>query len=282
MHGKAEDAERQVAVWRAFRLGADGLFPEEGRLVCEAPLLVRVGGHPVALMMRTPGKEAELATGFLLSEGVVASAGDIGSVRVFRSCHREPSGDGRCAAQGWVGDVADVRLVSGAAPNISSDRTRTVWAVAGDHGPCLDVALPTVDREMSLGWHALVAARVDLNVGQKLREHAGGVHGFGVYRDTGERLVVCEDVGRHNAMDKAIGWCVRHRVADAWTFGLCSGRLSYEMVAKAARVGLPILVSFSAPSSLGVLTAERCNITLVGYLTDSQALAYTHPERLAT
>ncbi|MGC9358912.1 MAG: formate dehydrogenase accessory sulfurtransferase FdhD [Anaerolineae bacterium] len=282
MRGDAEGADRKVAVWRAYRLSADGMCPAEGHLVCEAPLLVRVDKHPVSVMMRTPGRDAELATGFLVSEGFVASASDIASVTIKHSCHNELSEDLRCAGRGWAGDVADVRLGRGAVANSSTDRMRMVWAVAGGPGLCWDVALPTVECEVSLSWHALVAASADLNVAQKLRERAGGVHGFGIYRDGGERLVVCEDVGRHNAMDKAIGWCLRHGLTDTWAFGLCSGRLSYEMVAKAARAGLPILASFSAPSSLGVITAERCNITLVGYLAGSQALAYTHPERLAT
>ena len=282
MRGDAGGADRQVALWRTYRLSADGLCPAEGHLVCEAPLLLQLDGRPVAAMMRTPGRDVELATGFLVSEGVVASASDIASVTIKHSCHREPSKDVGCSGQNWVGDVADVQMVSGAVPIALTRRMRMVWAVAGDREPCSDTALPTVERELSLGWPSLVAASTDLNMAQKLRERAGGVHGFGIYRDTGERLVVCEDVGRHNAMDKAIGWCLRHRLADIWAFGVCSGRLSYEMVAKAARAGLPILVSFSAPSSLGVIAAERCHITLVGYLTDSQALAYTHPERLAT
>jgi len=280
MNDQAYEADRQVAVRHAYRVSADGLCPEERNLVREAPLLVQVNGQPVAVVMRTPGMDAELSIGFCVCEGVVASADDVASVAVVRSCQGEPIDAVRCAGERWLGDMADIQLARGAISASSADRVRMVRAVAGDPETCSNSVLPSVRVDVRVGWQALAAARADFDAAQTLRKRAGGVHGFGLYRDSGERLVVCEDVGRHNAMDKAIGWCLRHRLGDAWAFGLCSGRLSYEMVAKAARAELPILVSFSAPSSLGVLTAERCEITVVGYLEDSQALAYSHPERL--
>jgi len=157
---------------------------------------------------------------------------------------------------------------------------RLVRAVAGDVRQHGERSPPVVASSVQVSLGALSAAGQNLRAGQALRELAGGVHAFGLYRDGGERLVVCEDIGRHNAMDKAVGWCLGRGLDGAWAFGLCSGRLSYEMVAKAARVGLPVLVSFSSPSSLGVETADRCGITLVGYLKDGEARVYSHAHRV--
>lgn len=265
----SDSPDRRLVRAQAVQLNAEGAYWEELFLVREAPLRVCVNGRPIAVMMRTPGMDAELVMGYLVCEGVVALRSQIASIRL-----------GRVTEQRQRIDLADVRLVDGVALPAADEPVRLVRAVAGDVGGHGKRSLPGVPSSVTVSLSALTAAGQDLRTGQTLRGLAGGVHAFGLYGADGGRLVICEDIGRHNAMDKAVGWCLERGLDDAWAFGLCSGRLSYEMVAKAARVGLPMLVSFSAPSSLGVETAERCAITLVGYLTDGAARVYAHPHRV--
>lgn len=280
MQDGTKESNQRAVFWSAYRLSAEGVREEGVRLAREAPLLVRVNGQRVAVMMRTPGMDAELVTGFLVSEGILVSAADIVVMALEPSLAEGLETATGAAAEDWLGDVADARLASDATISRSADAVRMVRAVAGDVGAQTGSSLPVIERDVRVSREALVSAAADLRMGQTLRKLAGGVHAFGLYRHTGERLAVCEDVGRHNAMDKAVGWCLRQGRGDTWAFGLCSGRLSYEMVAKAARVGLPMLVSFSAPSSLGVATAARCGITVLGYLDEQKVLAYTHSERV--
>ncbi len=265
----AEDLDPRIVPAQAWRLSARTSGQERIYLVREAPLRVTIQERPAVVMMRTPGMDVELVVGYLVVEGLVASYGQIDAVLL------QPALE--CGA---AMDRAEVRLTVEARPPAMDERPRLVWAVAGDASRHGERPLPAVSSEVQAALGALATAGNDLRAGQTLRQLAGGVHAFGMYRADGERLVVCEDIGRHNAMDKAVGWCLGRGLDDAWAFGLCSGRLSYEMVAKAARVQLPMLVSFSAPSSLGVETAERCGITLVGYLKDGEARVYSHPERV--
>jgi len=268
MSGIADGCDPRVIRAQATRLSAQGAHQEELFLVREAPLEVRVNGHLQAVMMRTPGMETELVTGYLVCEGMVVSRSQIASVTLGSS------------TEDRVADSADVCLAEGVEPPAADEPVRLVRAVAGDVRQHGERSPPVVASSVQVSLGALSAAGQNLRAGQALRELAGGVHAFGLYRDGGERLVVCEDIGRHNAMDKAVGWCLGRGLDGAWAFGLCSGRLSYEMVAKAARVGLPVLVSFSSPSSLGVETADRCGITLVGYLKDGEARVYSHAHRV--
>jgi len=264
----ADGCDPRVVPSQATRLSAEGACQEDLYLVREAPLEVRVNGRRLAVMMRTPGMDAELVTGYLVCEGMVVSRSQIAAV-TLSSCTEDR-----------VADSADVCLAEGVEPPAADEPVRLVRAVAGDVSRQGERLLPAVVSSAQVSLAALSAAGQNLREGQTLRGLAGGVHAFGLFRDDGKRLVVCEDIGRHNAMDKAVGWCLGRGLDGAWAFGLCSGRLSYEMVAKAARVGLPMLVSFSAPSSLGVETADRCGITLVGYLKDGEARVYTHPQRV--
>jgi FdhD protein len=115
---------------------------------------------------------------------------------------------------------------------------------------------------------------------QSLHETVGGVHAAALFDRRGELVVLCEDVGRHNAVDKAVGHCLLRGIPLEDKALLCSGRLSYEMVTKAIRVRLPIVISVSAPTALAVQIAERFNLTLAGYLRGGRMTLYTHPERL--
>jgi len=265
----SEALDPRVVPSQAWQLSPQTSSQEAIYLVREAPLRVTTQERLAAVMMRTPGMDVELVVGYLVGEGWVASYDQIDAVLL------QPA-----LACGASMDLADVRLTAEARPLAIDERPHLVRAVAGDASRHGEWPLPAVGSEVQAALGALAAAGTDLRAGQTLRQLAGGVHAFGLYRADGERLVVCEDIGRHNAMDKAVGWCLARGLNDAWAFGLCSGRLSYEMVAKAARVQLPILASFSAPSSLGVETAERCGITLVGYLKDGEARVYSQPQRV--
>jgi len=117
--------------------------------------------------------------------------------------------------------------------------------------------------------------------GQQLHRRTGGVHAVALYNGAGELVTLCEDVGRHNAMDKAIGYCLLRGIPLDDKMVLCSGRLSYEMVTKTIRAHVPILASVSTPTALAVEIADRFNLTVVGYLRGGRMTVYTHPERIA-
>jgi FdhD protein len=135
---------------------------------------------------------------------------------------------------------------------------------------------PSIDSQVLFGLSG------DMRGAQRVHKHVGGVHAAALYDVEGQRVVLCEDVGRHNAVDKAIGHCLLRDIPLSDKVLLCSGRLSYEMVTKAIRMGIPALASMSSPTTLAVEIADQFNLTMVGYLGGRRMTVYTHPERLRT
>lgn len=250
-------------------------------VVGEEPLEIRLGppggtATRVAVTMRTPGNDFELAVGFLRAEGML----DPAALRAVRYCPTD--GDQRY----------NVVTVEASGPlDLSRARALTVSSACGVCGSASidDLAL----RCAVLPPGPVVAAKVLLDLPAKLRaaqavfEVTGGVHAAGLFDATGERLVVREDVGRHNAVDKLLGWQVLegagHPVSGepgAPTVLAVSGRASFELVQKAAVGRLPILVAVSAPSSLAVETARRLGVTLVAFARGDRANVYSAPARV--
>jgi FdhD protein len=252
------------------------------RVATEEPLQIRVqppgeGPVDVAVTLRTPGHDRELAVGYLLGEGLIHT----GDVTAVVGCERPASGpDGGPA----TGNVVTVGL-SGPLRRPVAERAGVATAACGACGKTSveDVAVRCDPVAAGPRVAASVVASVPglLRARQRLFERTGGVHAAGELTAEGVVVAVREDVGRHNAVDKVVG-----RAALAGSLPLegrilaLSGRVAFELVQKAAIAGFGTVVAVSAPSSLAVDAADRLGLTLVGFVRDGSANVYTHPERL--
>jgi FdhD protein len=269
----------RVTVRRAVeRLSPNGRRRRVDALAAEEPLELRVDGKALAVTMRTPGQDVELAHGFLLSEGVIGSAED---VSVARFCE----GTGPDGMNTY--NVLDVALADGVPPPDTGVERN--FYTTSSCGVCGKAALDAVKLKtryspaadpVQVTAEALTGFPDALRERQKVFESTGGLHAAGLFRD-GELLVVREDVGRHNAVDKVLGWAVlQNLVPLTGAVLMVSGRASFELVQKAAMAGVPVLAAVSAPSSLAVELAEEQGMTLVGFLRGDSMNVYTGGERV--
>ena len=264
---------------RVTRIADDTRLVRHDNLAAEEPLEIRVGGRPLAVTMRTPGHDFELAAGFLLSEGVVGGADDI---RAMRYCVGEEGRlRGRTHDQNYnVVDVAGPAAVETARAfpvtsacglcgraSIDAVRTRSRFDVAAD--------------AMTVPAAVLAELPARLRAAQRGFERTGGLHAAGLFDAGGAMVCVREDVGRHNAFDKVIGWAaLDRRLPLTGHVILASGRASFELVQKAAMAGIPVLAAVSAPSSLAVDLAEEAGMTLVGFLRGTSMNVYSGASRV--
>jgi FdhD protein len=234
----------------------------DDEVAIEEPLEIRVEGRPLAVTMRTPGHDEELALGFLYGEGLING----------------PRGAG--ATEDFAANTVEVQGALERDPGQRRFYTTSSCGVCGK-GALEEVAVhsaalpdgPTVPR-------ALVAGLPEL-LEQPTFERTGGLHATGLFDPTGHLLVAREDVGRHNAMDKVIGRALLDGLVPLGERILCvSGRLSFELVQKAAVAGAPILVGVGAPSSLAVSLADERGITLCGFARRGNVNVYTHAKRI--
>jgi FdhD protein len=270
-----------ILPWRILRLVDHQRRPVDGGVVIEEPLEIQVNGHPIAVLMRTPGLEKELATGFCLGEGLVASLDEIALVR---HC-------GRALPDSTVGDDpldvsrnrVDVTLMPGASVS-STDREERLMLVRSGCGRVeggeLAENLVPIDSPLTVPVETLRHLPAEITRQQIAYRTAGGIHAAAIFDRTGRTLVVCEDIGRHNAVDKAVGYCLLRGVSLGDKVLVSTGRASYDMVAKGVRLGVPILASISSPTSLAVELAEALNCTLLGYLRGKTLNVYTHGWRV--
>jgi FdhD protein len=251
-------------------------------LATEEPLEVRLaaGGHTVrlAVTMRTPGDDFELAAGFLHGEGVISSRDDLVAIRYC--VDRELGEEQRF-------NVVTVDLDRPQLPDLRGlDRHFTTTSACGVCGrSCLESLAfpdpPERDGDVRIAPEVLAALPRSLRDAQPVFDRTGGLHAAALFTSKGELVAAREDVGRHNAMDKLIGWALlqgklplRHRLL------LVSGRASYELAQKAAVAGAPILCAVSAPSSLAVDVARRAEMTLVAFLRGERFNVYAGEERI--
>lgn len=236
---------------------------DQDDLAVEEPLEIRVNGRPVAVTMRTPGHDEELSIGFLLAEGI-------------RPTSARPTAD-------FAANVIDVE-----ADDFDPARVQRNFYTSSSCGVCgkgaleaVAVEAPPVTSELKVS-HALVAELPDrLRAEQPTFAATGGLHATGLFDSTGNLLCVREDVGRHNAMDKVIGWAHGAGQLPLADKVLCvSGRLSFELVQKAAVAGCPVLVAVGAPSTLAVELARDRGITLCGFVRDGRVNVYSEPWRI--
>jgi FdhD protein len=251
----------------------------QDRIVGEAPLEIRAAGPgqdpvAVAVTMRTPGHEDELAIGFLRTEGLIDGPEVVSTAIGDPVAHNQPD------------DTIVVRLSKAFDDAAVSERHFVATASCGICGKASidDVAvrceplpkgLPVVARSVILGLpDALRAA-------QSAFDRTGGLHAAGLFETDGRTVAVREDVGRHNALDKLIGSRVRARELPLWDrILMVSGRVSFEIVQKAAVAGVPIICAVSAPSDLAIRLADRLGVTLVGFLRGDGFNVYTHDNRI--
>ena len=250
-------------------------------LAVEEPLELRVGGRSLAVTMRTPGADLDLAAGFLLSEGVVTGADDLAAMG-YPAGGDERDGANRC-------NVLEVTLQHGVAPP-SPDVARAFFTTSSC-GLCGKASIDAVRTRSAYEVRAdpitvdpalLVTLPERLRAAQDVFDRTGGLHAAALFDGaTGDLLAVREDVGRHNAVDKVTGWALLHRrLPLRGAVLLVSGRASFELVQKALMAGIPMLCAVSAPSSLAVDLAAESGMTLVGFLRDPSMVVYAGAERL--
>ena len=252
----------------------------------EEPLDIRLNGEPLSLTMRTPGNDVELIHGFLHGEGVIRSREDVAEARY---CDGSVVDEGSGFAQNTY-NVMDVTLARAPwQPIIAKQFTTTsACGVCGSESIAAVQAKGryTLHRDWAMDPRAIFAAARGLTDEQAVFSRTGGVHAAALVRPTGEILAVREDVGRHNAVDKVIGWALLEGLlplSDA--FLLVSSRASFEIAQKAYMAGIPLLACVSAASSLAIGTAEKVGMTLIGFARafddgDGRMNVYTGEERL--
>jgi len=229
----------------------------------EEPLEIRINGAPVAVTMRTPGHDEELALGFALSEGL------------------RPEG-------ARLPDDLGANTVELDAPGFDPGRLARSFYTSSSCGVCgkgaleaVAVEAPRVESKLTVSAELIAVLPDRLRAAQPAFEATGGIHATGLFDEHGELLCLREDVGRHNALDKVIGWAFRAGLLPLERSVLCvSGGLSFELVQKAAVAGCPLLVAVGAPSSLAVELAKDRGVTLCGFVRGGRLNVYSEPWRV--
>jgi FdhD protein len=254
----------------------------EDVLTVEEPLEIRVGGRSLAVTMRTPGNDVDLALGFLVSEAVIARGDDVIAARY-------------CAGTDDDGantyNVLDVALAPGvAAPDPGLERNFFISSSCGLCGKASIDAVrtrsvyPVAADPVRVTEEFLVDLPDRLRYAQQVFDKTGGLHAAGVFDvATGRALVIREDVGRHNAVDKVIGWAAKEGLLPLrGTVLMVSGRASFELTQKASMAGIPILAAVSAPSSLAVELGADIGLTVIGFLRGQSMSVYCGSERVTS
>lgn len=275
------------------RISTGGASPVRRRvrdvLATEEPLEIALAGaagpEPLTVTMRTPGADFDLVAGFLFAEGIVSGAGDLVAMRHCSGLSRRAVAE-TAGGNGPFHNRVEVRLARARAN--PSGRARSFYT-SSSCGVCgsasidavMSLECPPVGEGPRIGSEVLLSLPGRLRQAQSIFERTGGLHAAGLFDAGGSLLCIREDVGRHNAMDKLVGASLlagavplRGRIV------LLSGRLSFELVQKAARAGVAVLAGVSAPSTLAVELAERAGITLVGFLRETGFNIYAGGERI--
>lgn len=272
-------ARRAVTPVRVQAMEDGRLVERPDRLVTEEPMEIRLQdrrelAEPVAVTMRTPGHDFELAVGFCRTEGLLLDADDLAEVRYCVDLDTDQEYNVVTVTSRRPVDLGAHQRVVAASSSCGICGKTTLDEVAVGCAPV--AAGPVIARS------TLIRLPDVLRDSQTIFDTTGGLHAAGLFSPDGTLEALREDVGRHNAVDKLVGHGV---MTGALPFSnsvlVVSGRLSFEIVQKAAVAGIPMIGAVSAPSSLAVATAERFEQTLVGFLRDGRGNIYTHPERIA-
>ncbi len=253
----------------------------EDHVTIEEPFEVRVNHRSLAVIMRTPGHDHELAVGFLLSEGVIQSSEDVLAIEDAVDEEGLP-----------LANVVNVHMRAFEVQDSTNQAARFErhFAVSASCGLCGknsidDVMLqvpPLEVQDLRIASSCIYGLTRQLRTGQDVFTHTGGLHAAGLFTSNGDLCLLREDVGRHNAVDKVIGHgLIHHTLPYPRHILVVSGRTSYEIIQKALLARIPCIAAISAPSSLAIELAEQAGITLIGFLRDHAMNVYTHPERIA-
>ena len=245
----------------------------EDSLAVEEPLEIRVNGTPVTVTMRTPGHDLELAAGFLLTEGIIESADEIAAT---------PTADVKIAAES---NAVDLKLRTG---NFDTAGLQRNFFAASSCGICGKSTIESIRRRGLRAPNPDFRVRPEVLCGmpdairgeQAVFERTGGLHAAALFDAEGNLLALREDIGRHNAVDKVIGWAMhtaKFRLAESIL--MVSGRGGFEIAQKAVAAGIPVLASVSAPSSLAVELAREMGMTLIGFLRGRRFIVYSGASR---
>ncbi|WP_035848435.1 formate dehydrogenase accessory sulfurtransferase FdhD [Kitasatospora azatica] len=247
-------------------------------LAAEEPLEIRVGGEALTVTMRTPGQDFDLVAGFLVGEGLLHGGEQLAALRYCAGTDAEGAN---------TYNVVDATLRGATALPLSAHRNLLTTSACGLCGRDTVDAVRTHVRwpvgadPLTVPTAVLYGLPDALRAAQRTFDSTGGLHAAGLFAPDGELLCAREDVGRHNAVDKVIGWALREgRLPLTGHLLLVSGRASFELTQKAALAGLPLLAAVSAPSSLAVELAEELGLTLVGFLRGESANVYSRADRI--
>jgi FdhD protein len=255
------------------RMDSSGDSSASDSVVVEEPMEIRLDGESLVVTMRTPGDDFDLAAGFMLTDGWIASFAEVGTL-AYCADERDPG----------LRNTVDVRLVGPAPTRVRA--TRNSWANSSC-GLCGKATLESIRQDSEpIVSDFRVSREVIVRLPETLSEHqgnfrmTGGIHAAGLFDAQGRPLVVREDIGRHNAADKAIGALLRSgRLSDAAIL-VVSGRLGFEIAQKALMARIPVVASVSAPSSLAIGLAREFGITTIGFLRGECMNIYSHAERV--
>lgn len=243
------------------------------QLVTEGPLEIRLDGTPLAVLMRTPGNDEDLILGFAITEGIALGPSEVNMV--------QPAADSIAGNQ--------MEIVLGPGVRVDPEQFRRSMFASSSCGVCgkasidaLRVAAPPPPAGPVLTTAGVLRLPQLMSEAQSTFEVTGGLHAAAAFDADGELLAIREDVGRHNAVDKTVGALARRR----WPLGelvmLVSGRVSFEVVQKAAVAGIPVVCGVSAASSLAVELADELGITVIGFLREQSFNVYSRPDRFDT
>jgi FdhD protein len=261
----------QVTEWSGGRLRR-----VQDSVAGEEPLEIRIGDAPLAVTMRTPGHDLELAAGFLFTEGLIQSREQLASLEVIT--------DGSRANRG---NVVAAKLAEGV--TLDSEQTRRNFFANSSCGVCGKASIDSVRSRLlrppnaafRIAAETLCRMPEKLGASQDIFGRTGGLHAAGLFTQKAELIVSHEDIGRHNAVDKVVGWALQeNRLPLSDVVLLVSGRCGFEIAQKAIVAGVPVVGSVSAPSSLAAQLARELNLTLVGFLRGRRFVIYSAEERL--
>ncbi|GAA4475672.1 formate dehydrogenase accessory sulfurtransferase FdhD [Rhodococcus olei] len=269
---------RVTARRSVLRIGPGGTVRRPDSLAVEEPLEIRMAGRSLTVTMRTPGHDIDLVHGFLLAEGIIRTAQD---VAVIRYC------DGVDEEGANTYNVLDVALAPGVPEPVAAQRNFLTTSACGVCGKAsLEAVRVHAPYDLSASPLTVPAAVLTslpdtMRARQRVFDSTGGLHAAGLFTADGALLALREDVGRHNAVDKVLGWALtQDRVPLTEAILAVSGRASFELVQKAVVAGVPMLTAVSAPSSLAVDLAAESSLTLVGFLRGDTMNVYTGDRRI--